>query len=300
MLRAIGKFALSLIENKRYQSVILPMIPVAVKREWDVNILKLEALENRTTKAGQIHAGDSVMGFYGVDLMWYPAKVMKVINPNSYWIIYDTYNNKEIRSRGHILVNGEDPMMTRLIRQCVLMSRPSQSGSSRSSSPSSSRSRSHSHSRSRSRSSSHSSSHSRSSHHHSHHHSYHSPRSADMFYSLHLLISSNAMFDDQKLAELARERERNAVVTTGRAASTVGHVKQSLMLKMDKFTTVKTDDVPERNVVVKKLEVADSVERMRAETERKKREEENRKRLEAIQRMYTKNQGDDKYNHDYV
>ncbi|KAK8809068.1 hypothetical protein WA171_001194 [Blastocystis sp. BT1] len=102
------------------------------------------------------------------------------------------------------------------------------------------------------------------------------------------------MFDDQKLAELARERERNAVVTSGRAASSVGHVKQSLMLKMDKFTTVKTDDVPERNVVVKKLEVADSVEKMRAEAERKKREEENRKRLEAIQRMYTKNQNDDK------
>ena len=115
-----------------------------------------------------------------------------------------------------------------------------------------------------------------------------------------ILISSNTKFDDQKLAELARERERNAVVTSGRAASSVGHVKQSLMLKMDKFTTVKTDDVPERNVVVKKLEVADSVEKMRAEAERKKREEENRKRLEAIQRMYTKNQNDDKYNHDYV
>lgn len=108
--RTIGKFALSLIENKRYQSVILPMIPVSVKREWDVNILKLEALENRVTKPGQIHAGDSVMGFYGVDLMWYPAKILKVINPNSYWIVYDTYNNKEIRSRGHILMNGEDPM----------------------------------------------------------------------------------------------------------------------------------------------------------------------------------------------
>ena len=113
--RTIGKFALSLIENKRYQSVILPMIPVSVKREWDVNIIKLEALENRFTKPGQIHAGDSVMGFYGVDLMWYPAKILKVINPNSYWIVYDTYNNKEIRSRGHILMNGEDPMMTKWI-----------------------------------------------------------------------------------------------------------------------------------------------------------------------------------------
>ena len=93
--------------------MILPMIPVSVKREWDVNVLKLAALENRVTKPGQIHAGDSVMGFYGVDLMWYPAKVLKVINPNSYWIIYETYNNKEIRSRGHILMNGEDPMMTK-------------------------------------------------------------------------------------------------------------------------------------------------------------------------------------------
>lgn len=80
-----------------------------VKREWDVNILKLETLDKRVTKDTLIHAGDTVMGFYGVDLKWYPAKVVKIINDQSFLIIYDGYNNKEIRSRGHILVNGEDP-----------------------------------------------------------------------------------------------------------------------------------------------------------------------------------------------
>ena len=82
--------------------------------------------------------------------------------------------------------------------------------------------------------------------------------------------------DDRKLQAVARERERNAVVTSGRAATAVGHVKNSLMLRMDTFTNVKV------------------------EAERKKREEENRKRLEAIQKMYLKKTEDDAYNNDYV
>lgn len=109
MNRAIGKYVLSLISEVRYRDVILPRIPIALKREWDVNILKLETLENRVTKDVLIHAGDAVMGFYGVDLKWYNAKVVKIINDHSFMLVYDGYNNKEIRSRGHILVQGEDP-----------------------------------------------------------------------------------------------------------------------------------------------------------------------------------------------
>ena len=97
--------------------------------------------------------------------------------------------------------------------------------------------------------------------------------------------------DDRKLQAVARERERNAVVTSGRAATAVGHVK---------FTNVKVEPEPERNVIVKTIDAADSVEKMRVEAERKKREEENRKRLEAIQKMYLKKTEDDAYNNDYV
>ena len=106
--------------------------------------------------------------------------------------------------------------------------------------------------------------------------------------------------DDRKLQAVARERERNAVVTSGRAATAVGHVKNSLMLRMDTFTNVKVEPEPERNVIVKTIDAADSVEKMRVEAERKKREEENRKRLEAIQKMYLKKTEDDAYNNDYV
>lgn len=102
--------------------------------------------------------------------------------------------------------------------------------------------------------------------------------------------------DDRKLQAVARERERNAVVTSGRAATAVGHVKNSLMLRMDTFTNVKVEPEPERNVIVKTIDAADSVEKMRVEAERKKREEENRKRLEAIQKMYLKKTEDDAYN----
>ena len=131
--RTMGKFVLNLIENKRYQSLMLPIIPVTAKREWDVNILKLQALDNREVLPGEIHEGDSVMGFYGVDLMWYPARVLRVLSPNSYYLVYDGYNNKEVRTRGHVLMKGENPM---LVNQ----------------SQSSAHAHSHSHSRSRSRS----------------------------------------------------------------------------------------------------------------------------------------------------
>lgn len=80
-----------------------------MKREWDVNLMKLEALNNRELKQGEIHEGDSVMSFYGVDMKWYPAKVLRVMNSHLYYIIYDVYNNKEIRTRGHLLMKGEDP-----------------------------------------------------------------------------------------------------------------------------------------------------------------------------------------------
>lgn len=108
--RTIGRFVTNLITNKRYQEVMLPTIPVVVKREWEVNLMKLEALNNRETKACEIHVGDSVMGFYGVDMKWYPAKVLKVLRADLLYIMYDVYNNKEIRTRGHVLVEGEDPM----------------------------------------------------------------------------------------------------------------------------------------------------------------------------------------------
>ena len=68
MNRSIGKYVLSLISEVRYHNVNLPRIPIALKREWDVNILKLETLENRAIKDVPIYVGDAVMGFYGVDL----------------------------------------------------------------------------------------------------------------------------------------------------------------------------------------------------------------------------------------
>lgn len=71
--------------------------------------MKLAALDNRECKRGTVSEGESVMAFYGVDLKWYPAKVLRVLNSNSYYIMYDVYNNKEVRTRGHILIKGEDP-----------------------------------------------------------------------------------------------------------------------------------------------------------------------------------------------
>ena len=62
------------------------------------------------TKPCEIHVGDSVMGFYAVDMKWYPAKVLKVLEADLLYIMYDVYNNKEIRTRGHVLVEGEDPV----------------------------------------------------------------------------------------------------------------------------------------------------------------------------------------------
>ena len=98
---------------------------------------------------------------------------------------------------------------------------------------------------------------------------------------------------------MVRERERQAAVTDGKA-SNVGHVKQSLMLKLDRFTSRKQDFSPERNVVVKKLDLEDSVDHMKAEEERKQREKENKRRLEAIQRMYKRDESMDQYNRDYL
>lgn len=108
--RTIGRFVTGLITNKRYQTVMLPTIPIVVKRDWEVNLIKLEALNNRETKPCEIHVGDSVMGFYAVDMKWYPAKVLKVLEADLLYIMYDVYNNKEIRTRGHVLVEGEDPV----------------------------------------------------------------------------------------------------------------------------------------------------------------------------------------------
>lgn len=105
----MGKFVSGLIENKRYQNIILPVIPVVVKREWDVNLMKLEALNNREIPFGAISKGDSVMSFYAVDMKWYPAKVVSVLRDDLFYIQYDIYNNKEVRTRGHLLMKGEDP-----------------------------------------------------------------------------------------------------------------------------------------------------------------------------------------------
>ncbi|KAK8802431.1 hypothetical protein WA588_005400, partial [Blastocystis sp. NMH] len=243
---AIGSFALSLIENKRYQSLMLPAIPVALKREWDVNILKLQALDARATSPAELHVGDSVMGFYGVDLKWYPAVIQKVLG-DRFLVVYDGYGNREIRSRGHVLAKGEDPRDIRPREESPREESPERRSQRRG----------------------------------------HEPTPEDFL-------------DDRKLQAVARERERNAVVTSGRAATAVGHVKNSLMLRMDTFTNVKVEPEPERNVIVKTIDAADSVEKMRVEAERKKREEENRKRLEAIQKMYLKKTEDDAYNNDYV
>ena len=101
-------------------------------------------------------------------------------------------------------------------------------------------------------------------------------------------LSTTDLFDDKKLAEMVRQREQNAVTSsTSHAASSVNHIKQSMMLKLDRFTALKTDQMlPSKNVVVKKVELADSVEKARAEAERKRREESNRKRLDDLQRKY--------------
>ena len=106
--RTIGKFVSGLIENKRYQNIILPAIPVVVKREWDMNLIKLEALNNREFPPGSIEHGDSVMSFYAVDMKWYPAKIVSVLREDLFYVIYDVYNNKEVRTRGHVLMKGEE------------------------------------------------------------------------------------------------------------------------------------------------------------------------------------------------
>ena len=97
-------------------------------------------------------------------------------------------------------------------------------------------------------------------------------------------MDSSPVFDDKRLQELVREKERESVTTSSsHVANTVGHVKQSLMLKMDRFTARKQDYQPERNVVVNKIETEDSLEKLKEEEARKERERANRKRLEEIQ-----------------
>ena len=297
--RTMGKFVLNLIENKRYQSIMLPIIPVTAKREWDVNILKLQALDNREVLPGEIHEGDSVMGFYGVDLMWYPARVLRVLSPNSYYLVYDGYNNKEVRTRGHVLMKGENPML-------VNQSQSSAHAHSHSHSRSRSRSRSsrESHSRSRSRSSreSHSRSRSRSGSRghredsrergHSHRHGRRSGSRSPA------REEARGMFDEKRLVELAREKERQAAVSDGHSGN-VGHVKYSLLLKMDRFTARKEDSTPEKPVIVNTIEAEDSLLKAKEEEERKRKEAESKKRLAAIQKMYTRNKEEDEYNRDY-
>ena len=113
-------------------------------------------------------------------------------------------------------------------------------------------------------------------------------------------MHSSPVFDDKRLQELVREKERESVTTSSsHVANTVGHVKQSLMLKMDRFTARKQDYQPERNVVVNKIEAEDSLEKLKEEEARKERERANRKRLEEIQQRYSRNKEEDKYNPDY-
>ena len=108
------------------------------------------------------------------------------------------------------------------------------------------------------------------------------------------------MFDDKRLQELVRERERESVTTSSsHATSSVGHVKNSLMLKMDRFTARKKDYQPERNVVVNIIDADDSFEKMKEEEERKQKEKANRKRLEEIQQRYSRDPNEDQYNPDY-
>ena len=273
----MGKFVLNLIENKRYQSIMLPIIPVTVKREWDVNILKLQALDNREVLPGEIHEGDSVMGFYGVDLMWYPARVLRVLSPNAYYLVYDGYNNKEVRTRGHVLMKGENPMLVAQPQAC---------------STSRSHSRSHSRSRSRSRSGLRHNRGNSSERGHSHRHG---RRSASRSPARE---ETQGMFDEKRLVELAREKERQAAVSDGHGGN-VGHVKYSLLLKMDRFTARKEDSAPEKPVIVNTIEAEDSLLKAKEEEERKRKEAESKKRLAAIQKMYTRNKEEDEYNRDY-
>ena len=113
-------------------------------------------------------------------------------------------------------------------------------------------------------------------------------------------MNSSPVFDEKRLQELVREKERESVTTSSsHVANAVGHVKQSLMLKMDRFTARKQDYQPERNVVIKTIEAEDSLEKLKEEEARKEREKANRKRLAEIQQRYSRNKEEDKYNPDY-
>ena len=114
-----------------------------------------------------------------------------------------------------------------------------------------------------------------------------------------VITDRSSMFDEKRLEELVREKEKNAAVSNGRVHTTVKDVKQSMTMEMDRFTTRKEDYQPERNVVVKTIQVNDSVDKLRAERERKEREENYKKRMEQIRKMYSRDKREDKYNQDY-
>lgn len=107
------------------------------------------------------------------------------------------------------------------------------------------------------------------------------------------------MFDDKKLEELVREKEQRAAVSDGRMPVMSRDVKQSMTLKMDRFTSRKEDYEPQRNVVVNTIQVSDSMDALRAEQDRKRREEDYKRRMEQIRKMYSRDKTQDKYNQDY-
>lgn len=300
---SIGKWLIRLLQDKKYGETLLPSIPIPIKREIDTRILKLQLIDKRVVKKAGIEIGDKVHGLYSSDLKWYPAVVTQIINDYTFVITYDVHNNSEIRSRAHILVEGEDPyVIPENTLPAPVSTNSSSSNRDRSKSPTKhDRIRSHSHSRSRSRSRSRSHSHkSRHSHDHRRHHEdsrYHDDdrRSSDRHHYASKYDSSSHkdkhssrdsdrdeyksdrygnrkdekysgdgnsrssgssskssyqeknetpsssgqsvdMFDEKRLAELVRERERAAVVAEGdHYADHVHHVKASLMMRADKF-----------------------------------------------------------------
>lgn len=110
---------------------------------------------------------------------------------------------------------------------------------------------------------------------------------------------STSLFDEKKLEELVREKEQRAAVSNGRMPTGVKDVKQSMTLKMDRFTRRKEEYEPERKVIVNTIQASDSVDVARAEAERKRREEDYKRRMEQIRKMYSRDKGEDKYNQDY-
>ena len=107
------------------------------------------------------------------------------------------------------------------------------------------------------------------------------------------------MFDDKKLAEMVREKEQRAAVSDGRMPVMSKDIRQSMSLKMDRFTSRKEDYQPQKNVVINTIQANDSVDAMKAEQERKRREEDYKRRMEQIRNMYSRDKSQDQYNQDY-